>query len=70
MNKPVKSPYGIYHFEDWYIIECSKQSYEFLVDYNNSLLSDKCIYSTYDDCFRAARKWMRDHQNDIYSIYP
>lgn len=27
---------------------------------------DKIKYNTYDQCFRAVRKWIRDNQNLVY----
>lgn len=69
MKVVADSPLGLYHFEDWFIHKLSKKEYQFYIDPWEGrfiLYKDNRIFSTYDMCFRAARKWMRDHQNEIY----
>ena len=71
--KDVKSRLGLYHFEDWFIDQLSTKEFQFGIDpfpspgkNHKFFYLNSTIYSSYDSCFRAARKWMRDNQNIIY----
>lgn len=50
--------------EGW-VFEVVDEFFEFVVCYSKADLKFK-PFSDFDTCFRAARKWMRDHQNEIY----
>jgi hypothetical protein len=59
----------LYHFEDWLIVKnLPEKKFFFVVDpYGFTFFYvDKIKYDIYDQCFRAARKWMRDNQNLVY----
>jgi hypothetical protein len=49
-----------YYYYDFEILD--KDGY--LLCYSNFDLG--MTFSTYDQCFRAARKWIRDNQNLVY----
>lgn len=64
----VKSFEEIIDFDDWFIHRKSKNEYGFVIDPLDKELFyvDPRIFSSYDMCFRAARKWIRDNQNLVY----
>ena len=62
---------GLCHFEDWFIKK-DKNGFSFGIDpfpregVNSLLFFESSDFDSYDQCFRAARKWIRDNQNLVY----
>lgn len=60
-----------YHFEDWLIVKnLLEKKFSFVVDPCRRdrdgftlFYVDKIKYDTYDQCFRASRKWIRENNH-------
>lgn len=50
---------------DGWVFEVVDDFFEFVICYSKKDLGFK-PFSDFDTCFRAARKWMRDNQGEIY----
>jgi hypothetical protein len=72
---PLRPPWGYDEYDFGLIcLECVDNKYSFyfeildkdgyLLCYSNFDLD--MTFGTYDQCFRAARKWIRDNQNLVY----
>ena len=56
-----------YYFKDLTIIKNTNFNYYwFFIFKENMRHVDQRKFKSYDMCFRAARKWIRDNQNLVY----
>jgi hypothetical protein len=72
---PVRPPWGYDEYDFGLIcLEYVDKKYSFyfeIFDKNGRIICFSnfdlgMAFSTYDECFRAARKWIRDNQNLVY----